>query len=263
MTSDIPWLECFNIEAWLESKKVFNDFNLNLYLNDNTVIIGPNGSGKSTLLRLIERSIYPIIKKNSSFKLFGSETINLWSIRKNIGFVSNNIEDRIPYRVKAIDLVCSGYYGSMFLKSEQVISTSQKESASNIFMKLGLQPIMNKFYGELSQGQRRSVIIARSLISKPKVLVLDEPLVSLDFGCKFKLLNLLNLISSNGTTILHTTHNIESINKYTKRIILLKEGRILYDGDPLSTINSKHMSELFDYPMKTLSNNGHWQVFPD
>ena len=89
------WASLRHIDVHIDQKKILSDINLNLNYGDNIVILGPNGSGKSTFLKLLNRSIYPIISKDSSLKLFNKENISIWEVRRKIGFLFKEMEDRV------------------------------------------------------------------------------------------------------------------------------------------------------------------------
>ena len=89
------WADLKNINVYIDQKEVLSNINISLYHGENTLILGPNGSGKSTFLKLLNRSIYPISSNNSSFKLFNKESINIWDLRKKIGFLFKEMEQRV------------------------------------------------------------------------------------------------------------------------------------------------------------------------
>ena len=90
----INWASLKNINVYIDQNKILSDITININYGENILILGPNGSGKSTFLKLLNRSIYPIKSNNSSFKLFNKENINIWNLRKKIGFLLNEMEQR-------------------------------------------------------------------------------------------------------------------------------------------------------------------------
>ena len=105
------WLEAKNISCFKNEYEVVKDLNLKLKYSENVILIGPNGSGKSSLLELINRNIYPVLKKDTVFKLFNKELINIWEIRKKISTVSIDVKSRINATLTVFDLIISGLYG--------------------------------------------------------------------------------------------------------------------------------------------------------
>ena len=105
------WLEAKNISCLKNKYEVVKNLNLKLKYNENVVLIGPNGSGKSSLLDLINRNIYPVLKKDTVFKIFNEELINIWELRKKISTLSNDVKTRLNPKLKVFDLIISGLYG--------------------------------------------------------------------------------------------------------------------------------------------------------
>ena len=110
MTNDY-WLEAKNVSCIKNGYEVVKDLNLKLRYGENVILLGPNGSGKSSLLELINRNIYPVIKKDTVFKIFNKELINIWELRKRISVVNYDVKSRINPNLKVIDLIISGLYG--------------------------------------------------------------------------------------------------------------------------------------------------------
>ena len=94
MTTE-TWLDLRNVEAWLGDRPVLHKLNLQLKLRQSTTVLGPNGAGKSSLVKLIDRSLYPIVRPDAHLRLFGSETVNLWALRSRLGVVSSDMEQRL------------------------------------------------------------------------------------------------------------------------------------------------------------------------
>ena len=110
MTNDY-WLEAKNISCFKNEYEVVKDLCLKLRYSENVILIGPNGSGKSSLIELINRNIYPVLKKDTVFKLFDKELINIWELRKKISTVNNDVKARINANLTVFDLIISGLYG--------------------------------------------------------------------------------------------------------------------------------------------------------
>ena len=257
----MKWLEIKNGEVYIENKKLFNELNLFLKLGENAVIIGPNGSGKSTLLNLINRTIYPIVKQDSYIKIFGKKNINIWELRSLIGFLNKDIELRIKPKAKILNVVLSGYLGKIEISSSEAKRISHKQKdAFNLLEKFDLINHASQDFSSLSDGQKRKLILARSLINNPKVLVLDEPTTNLDIKSKYSLTTLLNKLKIDGITILQVTHDISSINSYDDKVILLKDFKIVASGSPIDILTSDNISKLFDTNLEVVNNDNFWQI---
>ena len=117
-------------------------------------------------------------------------------------------------------------------------------------------------FHNLSDGQKRFILIARALVFNPKILILDEPTSMLDFNHKFKLIKIITNLYKSGTTVIHTTHSIDTVNNLTSRVILAKNGEIVRDGVPSEILNSENLSRLFNHKLNVTSQDGYWQVYP-
>ena len=252
------WFEAVNISCFKNGYKVVKDLNLNLRSSENVVLIGPNGSGKSSIIELINRNIYPLEGENNSLKIFNKEFINLWELRQKISTVNNDIKFRIPPNLKVFDLIISGLYGKYCLiknKSESDISIADK-----FIKEMKLLELSQKCFSYLSNGEKQISLIARALINKPKVLILDEPTANLDYNSKFLVIDKINQLSKLRTIIISVTHDISMITEIYNRIIMLKNRNIIADGTQEEIINSEKINYLFDINIEVNGKKGNWTI---
>ena len=256
------WACLNNLNVYIDQNKVLSNINLNLNYGENILILGPNGSGKTTLLKLFNRSIYPISSNNSSFKLFNKENINIWDLRKKIGFLFKEMEERVNHGVKTYDVISSGFSGIFNSRYSHLLSDIEKTKINNLINDWGLNNIIYNKFNSLSDGQKRRVLLARALVYEPNILVLDEPFCNLDIKSNFILNQNLNKLIDKSVNIIYVTHNIESILPKTNRVILIKEGKIYNDGSPNELINTKTISDLFNLSIKIKEQEGYWRMVP-
>jgi len=253
------WLDVKNTTAYKQGYKVIKNLSLQLFYNERIIILGPNGSGKSSIVDLINRNIYPLVEKESYFKIFNEELIDIWKVRKYISTVNNEIKLRINKDLKVKDVLLSGLYGR-FCK----INNPKKEELNKVkelIDKMFLNDIADKEFGYLSDGERQISIIARAIINNPKVLILDEPSVNLDLKSRIFLIEKIKNLSQLGICILCITHDISIITKDYSRIIFLKDREIIRDGKPSELMNSKNINKLFDIDIKLIENSNSWDVY--
>ena len=258
----IKWASLKNINVYIDQKKILSDININLRYGENILILGPNGSGKSTFLKLLNRSIYPITSNQSSFKLFNKENINIWNLRKRIGFLFKEMEERVNKGVKLYDLISSGFSGTFNTGYSDKLSERKKIKINNLIIEWDLSNIIYNEFQSLSDGQKRRALLARALVYEPKLLVLDEPFCNLDIKSNFILNQKLIKLMDQSVNILYVTHSLESILPKTNRVILIKEGKILKDGSPYELINTKILSDLFNISIKVIEQEGYWRILP-
>jgi iron complex transport system ATP-binding protein len=261
-SSASPYLELQAVEAWLGPRRVFEDLSLTLHLGEHTVVLGPNGSGKSALVKLLTRQLYPVVKPGSRLRIFGSETVNLWDLRGRLGLVSQDLQDRYAGGVKAADVVLSGFFGSVGLGRSQEPRADQRLRVAELLEQLGLAALAERPYAQLSDGQRRRLLLARALVHRPRVLVLDEPTNGLDLQARHQLLTILGDLARSGTTLLLVTHQIETILPVISRCLLLREGRLVADGPAAALLQDAPLSDLFATPLRVCEANGWRQVLP-
>ena len=137
------WASFKNISVYVDQKKVLSNININIKHGENILILGPNGSGKSTFLKLLNRSIYPITKKDSSLKLFNKANINIWDVRKRIGFLFKEMEGRVNHGVKLYYLITSGFSGTFNSRYSKLLSEIEKVKVDNLINEWELNNIIN------------------------------------------------------------------------------------------------------------------------
>jgi iron complex transport system ATP-binding protein len=257
-----PYLDIRAVDAYLGPRLVFENLNLQLALGENTVILGPNGAGKSGLIKLLSREIYPVVKPGSWLKVFGQETINLWDLRGRIGLVSNGLQADYIGSVSASNVVLSGFFGSVGIGRSQQPSDAQRQLVGKLLNDLGLEELAGRPYQQLSDGQRRRLLLARALVHKPQVLVLDEPTNGLDLKAKHQLLTNLRSLAQAGTTLLLVTHQFEAIIPEISRCVFLSQGKVVGDGPIPQLMQNAPLSSLFDTPLQVSTAAGYRQVFP-
>ena len=188
-------------------------------------IIGHSGSGKSSLLKLLYKEYSPTKGK---IEVVDMDVTSLpkWKIpllRRKIGIVTQEpqlLEDRTTYENISFALEVLGF-------EEKEID----EKTSTLIDLVDLNQSMYKFPNQLSGGEQTRVCIARALASNPLVLLCDEPTGNLDPDLSIQIVSLLEKINRAGTTVLMATHDSSIVNRRKKRVIQLKEGKLISDVD--------------------------------
>jgi iron complex transport system ATP-binding protein len=251
------------LDAWLGPRLVFRNLNLTLYKDEHTVVLGPNGAGKSALIKLLSRELYPVVQAGSCLRIFGEERVNLWDLRRRIGLVSQDLQAWVAGVVTGADLVLSGFYGSNGIGRSQQPSARQRQRVQELLEELGLETLAQRPYAQLSDGQRRRLLLARALVHNPEVLVLDEPTNGLDLRARHQLLALMRHLAQRGTTLLLVTHQIDTIVPEISRALLLQQGQLIADGPVATLLQAGPLSQLFSTPLEVVrSADGYHQVFP-
>ena len=252
------WLEAKNINCFKNGFRVIKDLNLKISYSENVILIGPNGSGKSSLIEVINRNIYPVVDNESILKIFDKELINLWEVRKRISTVNNDIKKRIRPDLKVFDLIHSGLYGKYCFISNK--SERDLYKVESIIKNMHISNLSKKNFSYLSDGEKQISLIARALIKKPDILILDEPVANLDYKSKFFVIDKINELSKLNTKILCVTHDISMITTIYDRVIMLKDGKIIADGYQNKVINSENLQKLYGIEVEVTKDNGLWNI---
>lgn len=257
-----PYFEAQALEVWLGDRPVFTNLSLQLNRGEHTVVLGPNGSGKSSLIKLLSRELYPVVKPGSALRLFGHTTVNLWDLRRRIGHVSVDLQNHYSPAVPAADVVLSGLFGSVGIGRSQSASDRQRLQVRALMAELGLAELADRPFGRLSDGQKRRLLLARALVHRPNVLVLDEPTNGLDLAARQQLLAWLRQLARSGTTLLLVTHQLEAVIPEMRRAVLLRDGAVAGDGPVGELLQSEPLSDLFGTSVHVVDSGGWRQVLP-
>lgn len=199
------------------------DINLEVNNGEFVFLVGPSGAGKSTLLRLLAKEYSPTIGKIlvDDVDITKLKPEELPVFRRKVGFVFQDfklLDDRTVLENVALSL--------------QVRNTPEPEIAKEVERTLKLFEIWerrNLFPRQLSGGEAQRTAIARAIIGKPEVLLADEPTGDLDPQTAWSVLQLLAEINSWGTTVIMATHNKEIVDNQRRRVISIKQGKIVRD----------------------------------
>ncbi len=251
-----------NITVFQGRNKVLEDFSLTIDESQSTVILGPNGSGKTTLLKLLNRELYIVEDKASSLKIFEKDRWNVDELRSNLGVVSQHLQYGYSNSAIGLYVVLSGFYSSDGIWQHQEFDDSRLDRAKEVMDLLAISNLKDREFSTMSSGEQRKFLLARSLVNDPAVLVFDEPTSGLDMSTCFQYLEIIRELISMGKKVILVTHHIHEIPPEVTRVILLKEGRVIEDGDKDQILTNTNLTNLFDWPIKVIKENGYYQAIP-
>jgi len=251
-----------NITVFQGRNKVLDEFSLTIDESQSTVILGPNGSGKTTLLKLLNRELYIVEEKNSSLKIFEKERWNVDDLRSNLGVVSQHLQYGYSNSAIGLYVVLSGFYSSDGIWQHQKFDDSKLNRAKEVMDLLSITELQDREFSTMSTGEQRKFLLARSLVNDPAVLVFDEPTSGLDMSTCFQYLEIIRELIGMGKKVILVTHHIHEIPPEVSRVILLKEGRVIEDGDKNQILTNTNLTNLFDWPIQVIEENGYYQAIP-
>lgn len=245
------------------------DINLNINSHDEFIaLVGHTGSGKSTLVQLLNALKFPSIGKidvngeyiinkeidnNIDNKKYRKALIKnpklkfkLKPLRKNTGLVFQFPEYQLFEETVLKDIM---FAPKNFLKDEK----EAEERAKKVSEIIGIEDLLDKSPFSLSGGQMRKVAIAGVLAADPEILVLDEPTVGLDPIAKKELLELLKELNEKyHKTIIIITHDMDVVSEYIKRVLVLKQGKLMYDGPKEDLFKNEELVEECNLGLPTI-----------
>ena len=257
-----PILEIQHATVYRGDTCVFSDLSFMLREGEHAVVLGPNGSGKSTLLKLLSGEVHAMPRDETRMALFGEERWNVWDVRERIGIVSHDLQRDYLICAEGLNVILSGFYASNDTYEYQEFSKTQLTRAYELMQELDIASLTGRRFGHLSTGEQRRFLLARALVHDPPVLVLDEPTSGLDPKACFQYLDLLRAQIAKGKTALLVTHHLHEVPPEIDRVIFLKEGKILADGQKSTLLTNDHVSNLFESKMTLVQANGWYQALP-
>ena len=242
-------IEMNNVSCSLNNKYILRDITWEINQGEHWAILGLNGSGKTTLLNMINGYVFP---SSGNMKVLSKTFGNYdWRIlRKKIGFISSSLQDKFYQHEPALEIVLSGMFASIGLYEKP--GKKNIDRALSILHQLKCDHLAQQRYMDLSQGEQQKVLIARALISSPKLLIMDEPCAGLDIFSKELILSSIQRITAHSTspTLLYVSHHTEEILPVFTHTLLLRQGEIHSSGKTRKILTQSNLSSFFEAPVK-------------
>jgi len=260
--SATPLINIENASVMRGDFLALNKFNLTVTQGESLAVLGPNGAGKSTLLKLINRELYPLVKPDAKVEILGNEHFDLAEYQRHIGLISQDLQASYEDNTPGLEVVISGFFASISLWQHHDIQPEYIKKATEIMSQLKISDLRDRLFGKLSTGQQRRLLLARALVHSPDTLILDEPTSGMDLKACFQYLRTLNELLKNGNALILVTHHIHEISPEINRVILIKNGKNIFDGPKREALTNDRLSDLFDTNLHIVEKNGLYQVYP-
>ena len=240
-----------NADVYVGGNKVLNSLNWSMGENENWAIIGNNGTGKTTFMRLIFGELIPVY--GGEVRWFGNkERSPLSEVRKKISYVSAEYQSGYDRPALGWEVVASGLFSSIGLHEE--VTSQQKKTAFKSMNYLGIEYLGNTLYKQMSYGEARRVLLARALVRRTRLMILDEPCAGLDVPTRETFLESLEKLVRKRTQLIYVTHRIEEIMPCFTHILYLKKGKVFKQGRKEVMMNSQLLSKALDCSVKVEEN---------
>ncbi|NMW84885.1 ATP-binding cassette domain-containing protein [Peptoniphilus sp. AGMB00490] len=239
-----------------DGKTILKDINLKIKSGENWLVLGPNGSGKSTLFSMLMAYRISTTGRIMCFgREFGKDN---WSqVKDKIGIISSTMEKFNPtfFNMTVKEILISGIKKTIGIYDE--VTKEEEETVEEYIKEYNLSKLKSEYFKNLSSGERKKVLIVRSLIQKPEVLILDEPCASLDI-CERE--NILDTLRKAKTDLIYITHDVEETIPKITNVLLLKDGKIFKCGKKSEVLNSENLKNLYGIDLNLTKKNNYYSI---
>lgn len=239
-------------------REILGPINWNVNSGERWVILGPNGAGKTTLLQLCATLIHPT---SGSVKILGNHLgkFDVFEIRTRIGITSSAFVRDFPEDEIVMDVVLTAAY-AVIGRWQESYDLWDESRAKALLTALGVRELGDRVFSTLSEGEKKRVQIARSLMADPELLLLDEPASSLDLGGREDLLKRLENLAADplAPATVIVTHHIEEIPVGTTHALLLKDGEVVAQGAVDRVLTDAFMTQAYGLRISVQSEAGRY-----
>ncbi|ORV87383.1 ABC transporter ATP-binding protein [Mycolicibacterium iranicum] len=250
-------LELAEVTFRRNGKQIIDGISLTVNEGEHWALLGPNGAGKSTLLGFCAANMFPT---SGTVRILGQQMgrVDLSVLRHSIGHV--NPRHQLQYSLTVREVVMTGITATIDTPMRWTASTEEDERADAMIAAVGLSHKADDVWPTLSQGERGRTLIARALISEPRLLLLDEPSTGLDVAAREQLLETIDSLDQTHPEVasILVTHHLEELPITTTHALLISEGRTVASGPARETITTETVSEAFAHPVVVGYVEGRW-----
>jgi len=253
-------LDLRGVGVYRDQSMLLRDVDWTVRDDESWVIVGPNGAGKTTLLQVAAGLIPPT---EGLAMVLGEPVQNadLQDLRSRVGISSAAVAEQVPRGEKVIDLVMTAGYGLLGRGGEEYDSFDVAR-AVELLDAVGCAHLIRRRFGTLSEGERKRVQIARSLMADPELLLLDEPAAGLDLGGREDVLSrIAALVSSPSSPVMVlVTHHVEEVPAGFTHAMLMRRGTVLAAGPVEHVFTARNLSRCFGVPLIVERRAARWMA---
>lgn len=253
-------LDLNNVSLIRDGKTILENIDWQIESNQRWVIIGPNGAGKTSLLRIAAAQLQPT---SGTASILGQKlgSINVFELRPHIGFASSALASHIPNSESVLNAVMTASYGITGRWNERYDAIDERR-ALRVLNEWGLAELADRAFGTLSDGERKRAQIARAVMPDPELLLLDEPVASLDLAAREQTVSIIGAYASEpaAPAMIMVTHHLEEIPSGFTHALVLQGGRVFAAGQIHETLTTEKLSEAFGLRLNITNEGGRFQA---
>ncbi|WP_330179908.1 ATP-binding cassette domain-containing protein [Nocardia sp. NBC_01503] len=257
--TDFPVLQVDAVDVVRDANHILQGVSLTVRAGEHWALLGPNGAGKTTLLRMLGAFEHPT---RGAVEVLGKRLgrVDMRELRTAIGHVDPRHTPRTPLTVHQV--VLTGITNTAEPIPRRHPTADQLAEVDRLIDLLGLAHRHNAPWPILSQGERGRALIARALMPKPRLLLLDEPATGLDLAGREQLLERIDILQRAHPDLssVLVTHHLEELPPGTTHAMLLRGGRALVSGPVDEVVSTENISAAFDHPVRIIREDRRWSV---
>ena len=261
VAADAPALRLRGVSVVRDGRYLLYNVDWSVLAGQHWVVLGPNGAGKSTLMRVAALYLHP---SEGEVEVLGRRLgrVDVRRMRHLVGYAAAFLSDGLRPNIRAVDVVVTAIHGALEPWWHDY-SDAEREKAHSLLERVGVGPLAEHPFGSLSSGERQRVQIARTLMTDPSLLLLDEPTAALDLAGRESLIRTLEDLSQDPSTppSVLVTHHTEEIPSGFKHVLLLREGKAIATGEANEVLTSENLSRCFDLELELEHRRGRWWAF--
>lgn len=249
-------IELSDVTIVRDGNPILNSVNLSVADDERWVVLGPNGAGKTTLLQVCAAMMHP---SSGTAQILDDKLgkVDVFELRPRVGFASSSLARKIPATETVLNVVLTAAY-SVTGRWNESYEDIDVRRAQRVLAEWKLDAFEKRRFGDLSDGEQKRVQIARSVMTDPELLLLDEPAASLDLGAREELVQLLGGYASapQAPAIVMVTHHVEEIPRGFGHALLLRNGSVQAAGPIEEVITSENLSETYGLKLEVIRSDG-------
>jgi iron complex transport system ATP-binding protein len=224
------------------------------------VVLGANGAGKTTLLQVAAARMHPT--KGTATVL--GETLgntDVFDLRPRVGLASAALAERLPPDERVRDVVLTAAYAVAGRWRERYDDLDHGRS-DDLLAAFGVEHLAERTFGTLSEGERKRVQLARSMMTDPELVLLDEPAAGLDLGSREMLVRDLAELALDpfSPVLVLVTHHVEEVPPGFTHALMMRQGQVVVAGPLEEVLNDENLSTTFDVPLQVRQESGRWSA---
>jgi iron complex transport system ATP-binding protein len=244
-----------------DGRAIVDDVDWTVHDHERWVVLGRNGSGKTTLLRIASCYLHPTA---GTVDVLGQRLgrVDVRQLRTHIGLSSAALADQLRAGLSAVDVVMTAKHAALE-PWWHTYTDEDRKRASTFLDRLGVGALAEREFGTLSSGERQRVLLARTLMTEPGLVLLDEPNAGLDLGGREELVAALAALAGDPDSppSILVTHHVDEIPPGFTHVLLLRGGRVHAAGPIAVTLTAEHLSTTFGLPLTLERRDGRFSAF--